>query len=52
MSSCRRHDSVGVAIEAKEGSEWEMLHDREFRQNLCIVHFDHSLNESKLSDDP
>lgn len=50
MDSGWRHDSIRVTVEAEEGSEGEMLHHREFGQNLCVVHFDHSLDESSLSD--
>ena len=42
MDRCGRRCGVGVRVKAEEGAEAEMLHDGEFRQYFCVVHFDHA----------
>ena len=42
MDGSGRRCGVRVRVEAEEGAEAEMLHDGEFGQYFCVVHFDHA----------
>ena len=43
MHGCWRWNGVRISIPAEERAESEMLHDGEFGQDFCVVHFDHTL---------
>ena len=39
-----RWDGIWIMVEAEQRAEGEMLHDGEFGEDFCVVHFKHALN--------